>query len=247
MLLREFIKNNIHKIINEVDYLNPNNVKTGNTIGEMIRVYHGFTNIKDVVNVLTYGLSGDQKIKRVNSIETAPNTGLFVTSNFDLSKDYAYSGIIIEFTVNIDKLLPVSDGASGTYNYRTAYDNLLSPTKSEALFVGNLNPNQIKYIWSKDKENYKWVKYTRKEFIDKLKIDTKRSKLRLFLPNDDFDMSKIITTLYKSNIESNDFKRYVNMLETADADKLTNLGFFPKQINQIIQMRNNGDFDKYVN
>jgi hypothetical protein len=249
MKLIEILKNTIVEYLNEVNYLNPNKFgepKKNNIInGKTIRVFHGIDKIGTIENILKNGLSGNQKIKRINSNDTASNNGLFITINFDLAKNYASSGNIIEFTANIEDLSPVSDGASGTYNYKTSYDNLLSPTKSEALYFGDLNPNMIKYIWRYDNKNYKWSRYNRKEFIEKYNIDTKRSSFDIFLPNDNFDMNKIIR-LYNGKIESNDFKRFITKLKTAKISELSDLGFlFPKQIKDIIRLREDGFFNEY--
>jgi len=235
--------------LKEVNYLNPNKFgepKKNIINGKTIRVFHGIDRIGTLENILKNGLSGNQKIKRINSNDTASNNGLFITIDFDLAKRYAASGNVIEFTTNIEDLSPVSDGASGTYNYETAYDNLLSPTKSEALYFGDLNPNMIKYIWRYDDKNYTWNRYNRKEFIEKYNIDTKRSSFNIFLPNDYFDMNKIIK-LYNGKIESDDFKRLVTKLKTAKISELSDLGFlFPKQIKDVIRLREEDFFNKYL-
>jgi hypothetical protein len=104
----------------------------------------------------------------------------------------------------------------------------------------------IKYIWRYDNKNYKWSRYNRKEFIEKYNIDTKRSSFDIFLPNDNFDMNKIIR-LYNGKIESNDFKRFITKLKTAKISELSNLGFlFPKQIKDVIRLREEDFFNKYL-
>jgi hypothetical protein len=241
---------NFKQFMNEVNYLKPNQFgkpKNDNELdGDKIRVYHGIDRSGTIEKILKVGLSGNQKINRINSNDTSSESGLFVTINFNLAKRYASSGNIIEFTANVSDLKPVQDGASGTYDYKTAYDNLLSPTKSEALYIGDLNPNMIKFIWKYDCETYEWNKYERKEFIKKYIINTKRSKLDLFLPNDDFDMDKIIG-FYGDEIKSIDFKRFVTKLATAEIGELSKLRFFfPKQIKQIIKLRDDGFFGKYL-
>lgn len=241
---------NFKSFVNEVNYLKPNSFgeqgKDNTLVGKTIRVYHGIDRSGIIEKILKNGLSGNQKINRINSNNTASDNGLFITINFDLAKRYASSGNIIEFTANIDDLIPVQDGASGTYDYKTAYDNLLSPTKSEALYIGDLNPNMVKFIWKYDEKTYKWGKYERKEFIKKYNIDNKKSRFDMFLPNDDFDMDKIIG-FYSGEIKSDDFKRFVTKLATAEIDELSKLRFFfPKQIKQIIKLRDGGFFGKYL-
>jgi hypothetical protein len=77
-------------------------------------------------------------------------------------------------------------------------ETIFENPERQALYTGDLNPNMIKYMWynerlHKDRRtDGKWIKYTRKQFINKLKIDTKKDQFHLFLPNDDFDMKKII-------------------------------------------------------
>jgi hypothetical protein len=237
---------NFGQFVNEVNYLNPNKFgepKKDNIIdGKTIRVFHGIDRTGIIEKILKKGLSGSQKINRTNSNDTASANGLFVTINFELAKTYASSGNMIEFTANVEDLAPVSDGASGTYNYETAYDNLLSSTKSEALYFGDLNPNMIKYIWKYDG---KWNRYNRKEFVEKYDINTKRGPFDMFLPNDNFDMNKIIG-LYNGETKSNDFKKFIIKLANAKISELSDLGFlFPKQIKEIIKLRDEGFFNKY--
>jgi hypothetical protein len=241
---------NFKQFVNEVNYLNPNQYnkpKNDNELdGDKIRVYHGFSDEKEAVKVLTNGLSGKENIKRERGEKRVTMNGLYVTINLEFAKQFTSSGIIFEFSVSINDLIKTSD------DYTSGYDNLLSSTKSEALYVGDLNPNMIKYVWySKDRADNNtmakdWVRMGRKEFINKNDINTKRSNLDIFLPNDDFDMNKIIV-LFGSKTESIDFKRFVTKLATAEIDELSKLGFlFPKQIKQIIKLRGDGFFVKYL-
>jgi hypothetical protein len=246
---RKSIKTILREHLNEVEYLKPNRsgeTKKDNSItGSTIRVFFGIELNGLIDKILTVGLSGNEKIKRVNSNDTAEDTGLFVTIDFELAKRYARSGIIVEFTANINELHPVKDGASGTYNYKSGYDNLLSPTKSEALYRGELNPNMIKYIWGYNNKTDKWNRYNRKQFIEKLNINTKRKPFQTFLPNDDFDIDKIIK-FYGGNTESADFKSIINRLNTLPENQLNKLFLFPKQIKQVLKLRANNYFDKFL-
>lgn len=92
---------------------------------------------------------------------------------------------------------------------QTIFDN---PEK-QALFVGDLNPNMIKYVWYNEvlhkerRTNGEWVKYTRKDFINKFKQEHGESTKsvekrygdykseRMFKPNEDFNEKTFIKRL----------------------------------------------------
>jgi hypothetical protein len=58
-------------------------------------------------------------------------------------------------------------------------------------------------------------------------------------------MNKIIG-LYKGKTKSDDFKRFIVKLATSEISQLSTLGFlFPKQIKEIIKLRDEGFFNKY--
>ena len=134
-------------------------------------------------------------------------------------------------------------------------ETIFENPERQALYTGNLNPNMIKYIWynerlHKDRRtDGKWIKYTRKQFIEKLKIDTKKSQFHLFLPNDDFDMEKIIdyySVGSRKGIEDPNFKSFMSHLMWADDWHLKQSGFFPKQIEQFKKLKSEGFFEKYL-
>jgi hypothetical protein len=50
---------------------------------------------------------------------------------------------------------------------------------------------------------------------------------------------------FKGDYNDDSLKRFIEFYTENEYD-LKNLGFFPKQIKQIIQMRKNGDFDEYL-
>ena len=104
----------------------------------------------------------------------------------------------------------------------------------------------IKFVWTYASETRNWTKYDRKRFITNYSVNTKRQFLDIFLPNDDFDMDKIIK-LYRGRTETVDFKNFVNKLQTADMNELSKTVFlYPKQIKQIIKLRNEDFFRKYL-
>ena len=282
--------------LNEVRYVNTNypSIMTEEPLRdtETIRVYHGFDNFDDVKKILTNGLSGKQRAKRIYSYEYGNNPyGLFVSVKMDVvTRHFAHSGVIIEFSTKISDLeAPVWVGGRSYFvpgEYTKSFKDLdereqqrlinrsvslnheLEPIKKsdrpelaetifenperQALYIGNLNPNMIKFVWynerlHKDRRtDGEWIRYTRKQFINKLKINTKRDKYDFFLPNDDFDMKKIID-MYNGDTNNTDFKRFVQFyLMKADDYRLKELDFFPKQIDQVKKLREEGFFDKYI-
>ena len=122
-------------------------------------------------------------------------------------------------------------------------DSLYGNYEKQALFVGDLNPNEIKTVWFnegryfRNKINEPWQKYTRKEFIIKfgetLKKDSEgndklhRSSSKFFKPNDDFSMEKLkaITDAKKYNFD--DVIDYLNRDDYWRSQIL-----WPKQIKQ---------------
>jgi hypothetical protein len=115
---------NILKIIeeelNEVRYLDTKgyNIPKEKPIKdtETIRVYHGFYSYDDAINVITKGLSGKQRARRIYSYESGNNPyGLFVSTDFNVANKFASSGVIIEFSTKVSDLeAPVWSGG-GSY------------------------------------------------------------------------------------------------------------------------------------
>jgi len=86
-------------------------------------------------------------------------------------------------------------------------DSLYGNYEKQALFIGNLNPNEIKSVWFnegryfRNKTNEPWTRYDRKSFLRKygdiLEKDSKgnekihRVSNKFFKPNDDFSMEKL--------------------------------------------------------
>lgn len=130
----------------------------------------------------------------------------------------------------------------------TIFDN----PEHQALYVGHLNPNMIKYVWYNEvlhkerRTNGEWVRLTRKEFINKTKTNTKRDRYLKYLPNDDFDFDQFVTKYFDGDYNDFSLKRFLQY-DTDNEYDLKNLGFFPKQIKKIIKMREDGLFDKYFN
>jgi hypothetical protein len=268
--------------INEVRYINPNITDEQPILdNEIIRVYHGFNNFKDIQNILNNGLSGKEEARRIYSFESGNNPyGLFVTIDFNIAKKFAHSKIIIEFSTKISDLeAPVWVGGKSyfiqgeyTYSFKNLdereqqrlinrqkeggnpYDRISKSDRPElaatifdnyekqALYIGDLDPNMIKYVWYKQENS--WTRFTRKDFMKKTNIKPEKDDFH-FLPNEDFSLKKIIDIFYKDN--PNDIKDYVRhiIFNINNSQELKNM-FFPKQINQIKKLYKDGFFDEYL-
>ncbi len=218
---------------------------------DKIRVYHGFSNYSKnhALHALVKGLSGEQRADRTYSYESVNNPkGLFVSTNFDVVKrNFASSGIIIEFDTSVENLeAPVWKGQDsffvpGQYTQgfkddeernqeilrkRELYrqedpennrrknrisksdrpelaDSIFNDSERQALFIGNLNPNEIKTVWFnegyfyRNRINEPWVRYSRKDFLRKYGHELKNVEVpksmddKLFKPNDNFSMEKL--------------------------------------------------------
>ena len=230
---------------------------------DTIRVFHGFYSYKDFAEIIKSGLSGKDIAKRVYSYESGNNPkGLFVTADFNVAKrNFASSGIIIEFTCKVSDLeAPV--WAGGRYFHQGEYaksfsdwdwksvtskqreeellrrrelsskseyefirnsdrpelaESLYDSSEYQALFVGDLNPNMIKYIWYKDKDknvryNDAYVKYNRKDFIKKFKIDTNIGDYKIYYPNDDFSIDDFKKRIEEKETEEDKTNKYDDRL-----------------------------------
>jgi hypothetical protein len=138
-------------------------------------------------------------------------------------------------------------------------ESLYNSSEYQALFIGDLDPNMIKYIWYKDKNNSMyneaWQKYTRKDFINKFKIDTKIGNYRVYYPKDDFNIDDFKRRVeeketegqkrkHKGELFQNYLKYYLDD-DHCNEYELKEFGFFPKQIQEIIRLRKEGAFKPY--
>ena len=129
---------------------------------------------------------------------------------------------------------------------QTIFDN----AERQALFVGDLNPNMIKYVWYNEvlhkerRTNGQWVRYTRKDFINKFKEEWENSKKsvhnrysdrkadRIFKPNEDFNENLFIQRL-ESKYGEGAYERWLKYeLERKFDDYYLKLYFWPKQMKQ---------------
>ena len=84
-------------------------------------------------------------------------------------------------------------------------DSIFNNAEHQALFIGNLNPNEIKNVWFHEGRFFnnttlgEWVRYDRKTFLRKYGNDLKSEKRsrgdnptpRIFNPNDDLTVDKL--------------------------------------------------------
>lgn len=122
--------------------------------------------------------------------------------------------------------------------------------EKQALFIGDLNPNMIKYVWYNEvrhkerRTNGPWVRYTRKDFINIMKAEHKTvtnnvdrqysysKSNRMFKPAEDFD-----ETIFAKRLEDKHGKgAYDNWLKyeikySFDSYHLQGY-FWPKQMEQ---------------
>jgi len=254
---------------------------------ETIRVFHGFNNFDDAKKVITEGLSGKERARRIYSYEMGNNpNGLFVTVDFKIAEKFNHSGVIIEFSTKVSDLeSPVWVGGRNYFiqgEYTKSFKDLDEREKQriinrekasqsefipisksdrpelaesifdnperQALFVGDLNPNMIKAVWYNEKwhkegkTDGKWTRMKTKDFIRLLGIERKNRFIK-YLPTDDFNFDEFVQQYFEG-----DFVYVLKDLrfpESFDEYELKNLGFFPKQIQQIMHLKNEGFFDKY--
>lgn len=107
MLLRE--------LFHDIEIGEPQPLKKDDTI----RVFHGFRDYNQALDVAKHGLSGADKVPRVYSYESDNNPkGLFVSSRFNASKQFAAAyklAVIMEFVADYSELeAPIWPGGSWT-------------------------------------------------------------------------------------------------------------------------------------
>ncbi|MEO6301635.1 MAG: hypothetical protein ABIP51_00555 [Bacteroidia bacterium] len=119
--------------------------------------------------------------------------------------------------------------------------------EQQALFVGNLNPNNIKYVWFHHELFFNrrttgdFVRMTRVDFLKMMKGKIAKSKKegsydspinkaegKFFKPNEDFTIEKLSAILTKKNYNISDFLKYYGR----DPYHATQY-FYPKQVAQL--------------
>lgn len=111
--------------------------------------------------------------------------------------------------------------------------------ESQALFVGDMNPNMIKAFWIPEdpkRNTSRWVRLSRKEFIKKNEEKYKNIESeKIFMPYEDFDENKV-----KKYVENRDWDwdRFLDLYIIKNYDDKLNTFFHPKQIEQIYKYYN---------
>ena len=299
----------LFNLINEVRYIDTNNRYKKDLLqvfnqepiknGESIRVFHGCS-LETAVNACVNGLSGQIKAKRKFSYEYTMNPkGLFVTTDFEVAKDFAYDHnilVIIEFTAKSNDLdTPVwndsstffgqgsnpqpfknrsereqqkqkyqDDAKKSDNEYVRNSDNpamaerIFDNPEHQALFVGNLNPNQIKRFWIKKNGDRTFIPLSRKDFYlkfgnsevkwdDRTRTYSKVYKEKAFLPNEDFtsieDMVRRDLENYFQRIPS--ARKRINVEERVKEDTID----FKNEIKNALETKNYDnlyDFEYYL-
>ena len=126
--------------------------------------------------------------------------------------------------------------------------NIFNNTEHQALFMGDLNPNMVKYVWVCRKGENQYVRYTEKEFLLKFKEKEKKKTgcfvnvgTKAFLPNEDvksfedaiqkiamyrnIDVNKVLKNFKENDIFDNPYRPW--------AVRFIQFTFWPKQIIQL--------------
>ena len=135
--------------------------------------------------------------------------------------------------------------------------SLYLEAENQALFIGDLNPNMIKAVWynPKNRHNDKWERLSVKDFSKRFNIKKMKNDYpsRNYLPNEEFtilDFKNRIMKLTKTVEEGEEmFQNYIKHYlkdRSANSYELKHMGFFPKQIKEILRLRNEGEFQKWL-
>ena len=122
--------------------------------------------------------------------------------------------------------------------------SLYKDPESQALFIGNLNPNMIRALWVNERlitdrrTGGEWIRLSRKEFLKKyyneeyFKNDEALFKRqnKIFMPDDNFDIIKFKNYLSERDYDYSEFIEYY--IKNWD-NYVINMYFYPKQINQL--------------
>ena len=152
-----------NNIIKEFRYINTSypQFQNENPIAdtETIRVYHGFNSYSTEIakQILVKGLSGKEVARRLYSYESGNNPrGLFVSIDFNVvKKDFAGSGIIIEFSTKVSDLeAPVWVGGRSYFiqgEYTQSFKNMDEREQQRLLNRQRAGTNIYDYIKKSDR------------------------------------------------------------------------------------------------
>lgn len=155
------------------------------------------------------------------------------------------------------KLLNRQKAGESPYDYISKSDRpelastIFDNPENQALYVGDLNPNMIKAVWYNEtlhkdySTNGKWVRLSRKDFINKLNINANNAstETKEYYPNDDFtieDFKKRVGDLFLDYLDT-------IIIDIDDDYALSRYGFYPKQIKQIRDLYQSGALNSYIN
>jgi len=134
-------------------------------------------------------------------------------------------------------------------------ETLFENYERQALYIGDLNPNMIKYIWYNERMHKnrmtdgKWKRYKRKDFVNKFNIKTERGRYDYFLPNEDFSIEKLLNNLnydkHHNEYTEDQFLFYALINDEGYRLK-QDLHMYPKQIKQIMDLRKENYFQKFI-
>lgn len=141
--------------------------------------------------------------------------------------------------------------------------NIFNNTEHQALFMGDLNPNMIKYVWVKKSGENQYQRYVEKDFVrlfgkNKPKKDGRLSKYSesLFNPNDNVESSKdiinrILNLYSDENISKEDLYSNIKDMGLTDNPPTsdTAIDFLRRNVwpKQIIQAYGRDFFNQHFN
>jgi hypothetical protein len=123
-------------------------------------------------------------------------------------------------------------------------DTLFNNNEMQALFIGNLNPNEIKSVWFNERlfkdrrHGGEWVRYHRKDFLrlygdmirNEHKDNPKLDSDKLFKPNDDFSIDVLKQAAEEQRWNFDDLLKYIKK-DSYYRDRF----LWPKQFKQMQQ------------
>ena len=118
-------------------------------------------------------------------------------------------------------------------------DSIFNNPEHQALFIGDLNPNEIKTVWFHEGRFFRrntegpWIRYSRRDFLKKYGNELKSEEVpetlrsKLFKPNDDLMSSRLEEICKEFGMDKE---------ELLDIFKSEQHFLWPKQIKQLEQL-----------
>ena len=144
------------------------------------------------------------------------------------------------------------------------FDNM----EHQALFMGDLNPNMIKYVWVKENGEQQYQKYTEKDFLKKYNKATtvskgdvrqkrlQRSQNKLFSPNDNVSSwNDVVNRIIERDkgtpweLSKDEIINFFNEMEIMTKPSEFAIDYLKRNLwpKQIIQLYGRDFFNKYFN